>query len=134
MFRVNSPEVSDKPLLEVGRPLGVHRHLYGSNMTAVETKAGQLTQPQGPKLPGFAWLVELKEDMPGTLPSLEQNAHNKQHRGDKSGPQYHRFQAMFILALLFGACWEAGHHGRMCAGTEWPGNKRDVSSNKPSRA
>lgn len=69
-------ESSPEPLLEVGRPLGVHWHLYGSNLTAVETKLGQLTQPQGPELPGFAWLV-------GTLPSLEQNAHNKQHRGDK---------------------------------------------------
>lgn len=50
-------ERSPKPLLEVARPLGAHQHLYGSNLTAVETKAGQRTQPYGPELPRFAGWV-----------------------------------------------------------------------------
>lgn len=50
-------ERSLKPLLKVTRTLGVHQHLHGSNLTAVETKAGQLTQPQGPELLGsLGWV------------------------------------------------------------------------------
>lgn len=59
-------ERSPEPLLGVGRPRGVLRHLYGSNLTAVETKAGQLTQPRGPEVPRFAWLGEVKEVITGT--------------------------------------------------------------------
>lgn len=41
-------ERSPEPPLGVVRPLGVLRHLYGSNLTAVETKARAANTTPGP--------------------------------------------------------------------------------------
>lgn len=105
-------------------------HLYGGNGTAVETTAEQLAQPQGSELPGFAGLGEVKEDMPGTLLPLEQNTHNKQCR---EGINLAHGITGFKPCSLWLCYLEPGRRQTiMCVGTEWPGKKRSVSSNKPS--